>query len=67
MELTQEQKLNRAVTENPNMRTLMALMEYEQAELLQKLRKVKEESDFRHTQGQLHKVDQYIDLLRKVV
>ena len=67
MELTQEQKLNRAFTEHPNMRTLKALLEYEQVELLQKLRKTKDESDFRHVQGQLHKIDQYLELLTKVV
>ena len=67
MELTQLQKLNRAIQEQPNMRTLKALLEYEQAELLQKLRKVKDTSDFRHVQGQLYKVDEYIELLTKVV
>ena len=67
MELTQLQKLQRAMQEQPNMRTLKALLEYEQAELLQQLRKTKDEVDFSHVQGQLYQVDKYVELLTKVV
>jgi len=67
MELSTKQKLQSAMRDNPNPRTIMAYLKYEEKEASFQLKRVAQEKDFRYIQGKLAILDELIDLLTKAV
>ena len=65
MELTNKQKLEAAMRENPNFRTLGAWLQYQEKEIVYQLKNVQKDSDFRFIQGKLKILDELQDLLTK--
>ena len=56
-------KLEEAFRENPSVKSLLGLLEYDEAETLDRLRKNVKADDFRFTQGQLEVLAKYIRAL----
>ena len=67
MEFTTQQKLKKKIEENCSPRAILQLLEHERTEAFDKLKKTKDESDFRFIQGQVYILDTYVELLSKVV
>jgi hypothetical protein len=66
-ELPTISKLEGAIRENANSRTIMAWLQYQEKELAYKLKKTRDANDFRFIQGQLNILDNLIELLTKAV
>lgn len=64
-ELTHERKLRVAVSEHPTKESILRLLEYENAEAVSRLKKIKDSSDFRYLQGEINAIERYIELLSK--
>jgi hypothetical protein len=63
--MTNKQKLEQAFIENPSPLTFKRLLEHDQGEMIEVLKKTPDVNNIRFAQGQLERIDEYLSLLMK--
>jgi hypothetical protein len=64
-EPTTQKKLEDACIENCNPRTLLRLLQHDESEALDRLKKAADLGNFKSAQGEMRFIDRYIDILTK--